>query len=80
MGDPRREAKIARVSAKPAAPTHERRPPSPPRVAEVVVASAEGSMDISVDDYLVGGVPIFDAHTGLGLAGDFFHAKFVFLT
>jgi hypothetical protein len=82
LGGPRREAKVARASAKPAAsgasmpppaaPTHERRPPSPPRAAEVVVAGAEVSMDISVDDYLVGGVPMFDAQTGLGPASEFF--------
>jgi hypothetical protein len=29
-------------------------------------------MDISVEDYLVGGVVIFDAHTGRGPAGEFF--------
>jgi hypothetical protein len=94
VGDPRLEAKMVRASAKPAAPgasmpppaapTHERRPPSPPRAAGAVVAGAEGSMDIFVDDYLVGGVPIFDAHTGLGLAGEFFllffFAKSAFLT
>jgi hypothetical protein len=28
-------------------------------------------MDISVDDYLVGGVAIFDAHTGRGSVGEF---------
>jgi hypothetical protein len=74
LGDPRREAKMARASVKPgapgasmpppAAPTHERRPPSPPRAAEV-------SMDIPVDDYLVSGVVMFDAHTGLDIAGEF---------
>jgi hypothetical protein len=29
-------------------------------------------MDISVDDYLVGGVTIFDAHTRRGPVGEFF--------
>jgi hypothetical protein len=55
----------------PAAPTHERRPPSPPRAAEAAVAGAEVSMDIFVDHYLVGGVAMFDAHTGLDPAGEF---------
>jgi hypothetical protein len=36
------------------------------------VGRAEASMDISVDDYLLGGVSIFDAHTGRGLVGEFF--------
>ena len=48
------------------------------------MAGAEVSMDISVDDYLVGGVTIFDAHTGLDLAGElltfFFCTKSAFLT
>jgi hypothetical protein len=56
----------------PAAPTQERRPPSPPRAAEATVGGAEVSMDISVDEYLVGRVTIFDAHTGRGPAGEFF--------
>jgi hypothetical protein len=29
-------------------------------------------MDISMDDYLVGGVAMFDAHTGWGPVGEFF--------
>jgi hypothetical protein len=29
-------------------------------------------MDISVDDFLVGGVTIFDTHTGRGLVGEVF--------
>jgi hypothetical protein len=56
----------------PAAPTQERRPPSPPRAAETVVGGTDVSMDISVDDYLVGGVAIFDANTGRGPIGEFF--------
>jgi hypothetical protein len=71
--DPRREAKMARLSVKPAAsstPTHERRPPSPPSVADATVAVAEVSTELSVDDYLVGGVAMFDAHTGLAPAGE----------
>jgi hypothetical protein len=90
LADPRREAKMARPSAKaaapgasmppPAAPTQERRPPSPPHAAKATVASVEVSMELSVDDYLVGGVAIFDAHTGLAPAGEFFLARSVFLT
>jgi hypothetical protein len=69
----------------PAAPTHERRPPSPPRVAEDAMAGAEVSMDLSVDDYLVGGVAMFDAHTRLAPTGEFltlslFLVKSAFLT
>jgi hypothetical protein len=55
----------------PAAPTQERRPPSPPRSAQAEVGGAEVSMDVSVDDYLVGGLAMFDAHTGRGLIGEF---------
>jgi hypothetical protein len=36
------------------------------------VGGAEVSMDISVDDYLVGGVVMFDAHTGQDPVGEFF--------
>lgn len=93
--DPRREAKMAWPSAKPTAPgasmpppiapTHERRPPSPLRAAEATVAGAEVSMDISMDDYLMGRVAMFDAHTGLAPAGEFltlffFCVKPAFLT
>jgi hypothetical protein len=56
----------------PAVPTHERRLPSPPRTADAVVGGAEVSMDLFVDDYLVGGVTMFDAHTGQGPADEFF--------
>jgi hypothetical protein len=98
VGDPRREVKMARASAKPAAPdasmpppgmpgasmpppaapTHERRPPSPSRAAEAAVGGVKVSMDISVDDYLVGGVTMFDAHTRRGPAGEFFFSFFCF--
>jgi hypothetical protein len=81
MADPRHEAKMARPSVKPAAPrasmppptapTHERRPPSPPCAAEAMVAVTEVSTELSVDDYLVGGVAMFYAHTGLAPAGEF---------
>jgi hypothetical protein len=36
------------------------------------MAGTEVSMELSVDDYLVGGVAMFDAHTGLAPAGEFF--------
>jgi hypothetical protein len=79
--DPRRKVKMARPSVKPAAPgtsmpspavpTHGRRPPSPSRAAKAMVAVAEVSTELSVDDYLVSGVAMFDAHTGLAPAGEF---------
>jgi hypothetical protein len=56
----------------PVVPTQERRPPSPPRAAETMVGGAEVSMDISVEDYLVSGVAIFDAHTRRGPVSEFF--------
>ena len=79
--DPRQEVKVARPSAKsaasgagmppPVAPASEGRPPSPPCIAETTVAGAGGvSTELSVDDYLVGGVAMFDAQTGLPLAGE----------
>jgi hypothetical protein len=49
----------------------------PPRTAEMEVGGAEVSMDISVDDFLVGGVTMFDAHTGRGLDGEFFYETMV---
>jgi hypothetical protein len=83
LADPRREAKVAWPSAKPAAsgasmpppamPTSERRPPSPPHATETAVSGTEVSMELSVDDYLVGGVAMFDAHTRLAPAGEFFY-------
>jgi hypothetical protein len=100
VGDPPCEVKMARASAKPAAPgasmpppgspgasislpavpTQERRPPSPPRAAKMAVGSAEVSMDISVEEYLVGGVVMFDAHTGRGPAGKFFYLNRVLVS
>jgi hypothetical protein len=90
LADPRHKAKMERPSAKPTAtgasmpppavPTIERRPPSPPRAAEATVAGAEVSMELSVDDYFVGGVTMFDAHTGLAPTGEFFFARSAFLT
>jgi hypothetical protein len=56
----------------PATPMQERGPPSPPRTAEAVAGGVEVSRDVCVDDYLVGGVMMFDARTGRGLVGKFF--------
>jgi hypothetical protein len=56
----------------PAVPVQERRPLSPPRAAETEVGSVRASMDISVDDNLLGGVSIFDTHTGQRLASEYF--------
>jgi hypothetical protein len=47
----------------PALPAQERRPTSPLRAAETALGGAEVSLDISVKDYLMGGVAMFDAHT-----------------
>ena len=62
----------------PVVPAQERRPPSSPCTAKTEVGVAEVSMDISVEDYLVGGVVIFDAHTGRGPVGEFFYGVWVF--
>jgi hypothetical protein len=102
VGDPRREVKMARGTAKSAAPgtgkpllgaksaapgpskplptmpAQERRPPSPSRTAETEVGGAKVSMDISMEDYLVGGVAIFDAHTGRGPVSEFFFFFFFY--
>jgi hypothetical protein len=53
-------------------PVPERRPLSPSRAAETEVGKVGASMDISVADYLLGGVSIFNVHTGRGLVGEFF--------
>jgi hypothetical protein len=74
--DPRREVKLARPSLKaaasgavlppPAAPVVAPIPPSPPRVAKTAVAGSGGATtELSVDNYLVGGVTMFDAQMGL---------------
>jgi hypothetical protein len=79
--DPCQEAKLARPSAKAAAsgavmpplaaPATAPRTPSPPRDPEtVVIGSGGAAQDLSVDDYLVGGVTMFDAQTGLPPAGE----------
>jgi hypothetical protein len=59
----------------PAVPAPEQKPPSPPRTVETEVGGVEVSMDISVDDYLVDGVAMFDAHTGRGPVGEFFWTR-----
>jgi hypothetical protein len=79
--DPRREANLARPSVKaaasgvvmppPAAPAAAPRPPSPPCVTEIAVTGSGGAApELLVDDYLVGDVTMFDAQTGLPLAGE----------
>jgi hypothetical protein len=55
-----------------AEPTKERRSPSSVRTDEAAAGGANFDMDICVDDYRVGGVMMFDAHTGQGLVGEFF--------
>jgi hypothetical protein len=57
-------------SALPSLPTQEQRRVSPTHSTKAAVA--EVSLDISVGDYMMGGVAIFDAHTGRGPAGEFF--------
>jgi hypothetical protein len=67
---------IAPGSSKPSAePTQERGPLSSLRAAEAEAGRADLSMDICVDDYRVGGVMMFDAHTWRGLAGEFLKGK-----
>jgi hypothetical protein len=52
--------------ASPAAPTVAVRLTSPPRVTETTVSGTGGAgQELSLDDYLVGGVTMFDAQTGL---------------
>jgi hypothetical protein len=55
----------------PALPTQERRPASPTHAAKAAVGGAEVSLDISVEDYTMGGVTIFDTHTRRGPVGEF---------
>jgi hypothetical protein len=101
VGDPWREIKMTRASAKPAAPgasmpppgapgasaplpavpTQERRPTSPPRAVEMMMGGPKVSLDISMEDYLMGEVAMFDAHTGRGPAGECFcFVGFFYLT
>jgi hypothetical protein len=65
---------VASGSGKPpsAEPTRERRPPSPVRIDEAATSGANLNMDICVDDYRMGGVMMFDAHTSQGLFGECF--------
>jgi hypothetical protein len=56
----------------PAMPAQERRPPSPPCTAETEVGGAEVSMDISMDDYLVGGSRFSTPIQGGDLSMSFF--------
>jgi hypothetical protein len=50
----------------------EQGPSAQPRTVEAVAGGADVSMDFCVEDCLVGGVMLFDTHTGRGLAGKFF--------
>jgi hypothetical protein len=70
--DPHQEGKLACPSAKAAAsgavmpplaaPATAPRTPSPPRDPETVVTGSGGvAQELSVDDYLVGGVTMFDS-------------------
>jgi hypothetical protein len=65
---------VASGASKPplAKPTKERRPPSPVRTDEAAAGGADFDTDICMEDYRVGGVMMFDAHTGRGLVGEFF--------
>jgi hypothetical protein len=63
----------------PALPTQERRRVLPTHAAEAVVGGAEVSLDISVGNYTMGGVTIFDAHTGRGPASEFLFCFVCFL-
>jgi hypothetical protein len=69
-------------SSKPpsAEPTRKRRPPSPVRIDEAAAGGADLAMDICKDDYRVGGVMMFDAHTGRGLVGECLLFIFIFFT
>jgi hypothetical protein len=78
--DPRRDANVARPSAKGISPPATMPPPVvsaatklplPPRVTETMVSGTGGtSQELLVDDYLVGRVTMFDAQTGLPSAGE----------
>jgi hypothetical protein len=65
---------VASGAGKPpsAEPTKERRPPSLVRTDEAEAGGADFDTDICVEDYHVGGVMMFDAHTAQGLVGEFF--------
>jgi hypothetical protein len=72
-------ARVASGAGKPpsAEPTKERRPPSLVRTDEVAAGGADFDTDICVEDYRIGGVMMFDAHTGRGLVGEFFYGDWV---
>jgi hypothetical protein len=53
-----------------AEPTKERGPWSSLHTGEATAGGADLAMDICVDDYRVGGVMMFEAHTGRGLVGE----------
>jgi hypothetical protein len=54
----------------PPAPVVAAKPSSPPHVIETVVSKTGGTgQELSVDDYLVRGVTMFDAQTRLPLIG-----------
>jgi hypothetical protein len=55
----------------PALPTQEQRLASPTHAAEATVGDAKVSRDISMEDYTMGVVTIFDAHTRRGPTGEF---------
>jgi hypothetical protein len=64
---------LGAVMPPPAAPAAAPRPPSPPRVAETAMTGSGGvATELSVDDYLVGEVTMFDAQTGLLSSGELF--------
>jgi hypothetical protein len=74
---------VASGSGKPplAKPMREQRPPSLVRTDKAAAGGANLNMDICVDDYHVGGVMMFDAHTGRGLVGEcLFFVIVLFLT
>jgi hypothetical protein len=55
----------------PVAPAAAARLPSPPCATKTAVSGTSGAtQELSVDDYLVGGVTMFDAQTGLPPTGE----------
>jgi hypothetical protein len=79
--DPRRDAKMSCPSMKGAAPAAVMPPTmttpvapeklsSSSRAVEAAVSETGGtSQELSIDDFLVGGITMFDAHTGLSPVG-----------
>jgi hypothetical protein len=79
--DPCRDAKVVRPRAKGVAPSAMMPTsavpaaaaslPSPPHITETAVSRTGGiGQELSVDEYLVGGVTMFDTQTGLPPAGE----------